>query len=320
MAVDALKEFWHGMKSLGWVVGGLLVLSASAFADSLPPPSIIFNRPLPVNNLNEAAGNFRSNFSFTEIPDGDPLAFVNFDGDDFTLDPVANNAYIIDSISTWSVASNLGEALGVEFASVSLYMRQVSVDPVTHARTPVGAFQVIATGSPNQSFDDDSSTVGNSNPNITHTQVQYQPTGRGAFPQNYEGAGSPGTFYPLWMNTFSNLNLTVLAGQTYEFAVWGFGYPETQSADSLYGFWFNEFSNASLSGLTEAGADNAFLKFDASDLAAPGAFVNAAATGIGPKNVDLNVQITGVGVPEPATCGLLGLGLLGLGYLGRRRR
>jgi hypothetical protein len=301
------------MKSLGWVMSSLLLMGATALADPLPPPTVIFERDLPTNNLNEAAGNLRTNYSFTEVPDTDPLAFVAFDGDDFTLDKQANNAYVVDSISTWSVASNLGEALGVEFASVSLYLRAVQIDPLTHARTPLTPFQVVATGAPNQSFNGATNVVGDSNPNITHTNVQY------AGNQDYEGFGSPGSFFPLWENTFSNLNMVLLGGVTYEFAVWGLGHPDTQDPNSLYGYWFNEYSGG-LSGGVQTQADGLFWKFDANNPMAAGSPIDAKDAGLGPKSVDLNVLITGVGVPEPATFGLLGLGLIGLGYFGRRKR
>jgi hypothetical protein len=61
-------------------------------------------------------------------------------------------------------------------------------------------------------------TVGNSNPNITDTNIKYFGG------QNYEGVGTPGQFYPLWQTTFNNLNLAIIGGVTYEFAVWGLGY------------------------------------------------------------------------------------------------
>ena len=308
------------MKRLGWVLGGIALLGVRAFCDPLPPPTVIFSRPLPNANLNEISQPNRSNYAFTEVPQGNPLAFQSFDGDDFTLSKTSN-AYIVQSLSTWSVASSLGQALGLEFASVSLYMRPVVFDPVTHARSPGAPFQVVATGAPNQVFNQDGVTVGNSNPNITDTNVKYFGG------QNYEGVGTPGTFYPLWQTTFNNLNLTIMNGVTYEFAVWGLGYhtlctgTDSQCIDpnTLYGYWFNEYSNAALSGSTQQGADNLYLKFSATDPNAPTTFMDPTQLRTGPKPVDLNVTISGVGVPEPATCGLLGLGLIALGYFSRRR-
>ena len=291
----------------------MVLFGAEGFCDPLPPPSIIFTRALPTSNLNTGAGNLRSNYAYTEFDPNNPLAFESFDGDDFTLS-TSNNAYIVQSLSTWSVASTLGQALGAEFSSVSLYMRPIYIDPITHARSPLAPFTVVATGAPNQSFNPDGVTVGDSNPNINHTQVQY------ANGQNYEGAGTPGSFYPLWENTFSNLNLTIMSGQMYEFAVWGQGQSGTQNPNTLYGYWFNEYSNAALSGSTQQGADNFYLKFDANALGAPSAYVDPSKTGAGPLPVDLNVEIRGIGVPEPTTFGLLGLGLISLGYFSRKRR
>jgi hypothetical protein len=302
------------MKSLGCVLGGIVLFSVRAVCDT-SPLTVIFSRPLPTTDLNGVSQPNRSNYAFTEVPQSDPLAFQSFDGDDFTLNSTSN-AYIVESLSTWSVASTLGQPLGTEFASVSLYMRPVFFDPITHARSPAAPFQVVATGAPNQVFNPDGVTVGNSNPNITDTNVKYFGG------QNYEAVGTPGKFYPLWQTTFNNLNLTIRNGVTYEFAVWGLGYhtrctgTDNQCIDpnTLYGYWFNEYSNAGLSGTPQQGADNFYLKFSASDPNAPTTFITAS-----PRPVDLNVTISGVGVPEPATCGLLGLGLIALGYFSRKR-
>jgi hypothetical protein len=297
-----------------------------AMCDPLPPPVVIFSRPLPTANVNEPAQPNRSNFAITDqpiSPPNDPLAFLNFDGDDFTLNAQANNAYVIQSLTMWSVGSTLGEAIGNEFQNISLYMRQVSVDPVTGAQTPLAPFTIVSTGTPNTNFNGDGVTVGDSNSNITHTNVQYSNG------QDYEGVGTPGTYYPLWQNTFNNLNLTLLAG-TYEFAVWGIGWQnlctdvdfQCMDYQSTYGYFYPEYSNALRSGPpgSQQGADGYFLKYDAQNLSAQAAFINAAQLGITPYGVDENVILSGTGVPEPATFGLAGLGLIGLGYFSRRLR
>jgi hypothetical protein len=309
-------------KSLGCVLGGMALFSVRAVCDTLPPLTVIFSRPLPTANLNGVSQHNRSNYAFTEVPQGDPLASQSFDGDDFKLSQTSN-AYNVESLSTWSVASTLGQAMGMEFSSVSLYMRPVFIDPITHARSSAAPFQVVATGAPNQTFNQDGVTVGNSNPNITDTSIKYFGG------QNYEGVGTPGTFFPLWQTTFNNLNLTIMGGVTYEFAVWGLGYhtqctgTDSQCIDpnTLYGYWFNEYSNAALSGTAQQGADNLYLKFSATDPHAPTTFMSA-----GSKPVDLNVTISGMAVPtvavptpEPAAYGPVGLGLIALGYFSRRR-
>jgi hypothetical protein len=133
-------------KSLGCLLGGMALLSVRAVCDTLPL-TIIFSRPLPTANLNGVSRDTRSNYAFTEVPQGDPLAFQSFDGDDFKLSQTSNT-YNVESLSTWSVASTLGQPLGMEFSSVSLYMRPVYIDPITHARSPAAPFQVVATGAP----------------------------------------------------------------------------------------------------------------------------------------------------------------------------
>jgi hypothetical protein len=323
------------MKRLLWIVGGFWSLAAVCFGSPLPPPTIIFNNPLPTANLNQAAGAARSNFAFTEFDPNNPLAFESFDGENFTL-ASSSNAYIVDSITTWSVASTLGQPLGDEFQSLSLYIRPVFIDPITGAPSPLAPFTLVANGSPGTSFGSDGATVGNSNPNITSTNVQYQPR-LGGTPVDYQDCGwngstctadpTNGAFFPLWQNTFNNLNLTLVGGQMYEFAVWGLGYStlctdtDFQCIDpnSLYGAWFNEYSNALLSGPKEQQASGEIAKFDATNLRAVASYENIPQIGAGPVPVNLNFQIVGQPIPEPATMGLVGLGLVTLGVLSRKR-
>jgi hypothetical protein len=327
------------MKRLLWIVGGFWSLAAVSFGSPLPPPTIIFNNPLPTANLNQAAGAARSNFAFTEFDPNNPLAFESFDGENFTLSS-SSNSYIVDSITTWSVASTLGQPLGNEFQSLALYLRPVFTDPITGAISPLAPFTLVASGSPGTSFGSDGVTVGNSNPNISSTNVQYQPrhTPSGTPPPvDYQDCGwdgstctadpTTGAYFPLWQNTFSNLNLTLVGGQMYEFAVWGLGYntlctdSDFQCVDpnSLYGVWFNEYSNAARSGPTEQQASGLIAKFDATNLGAVASYENIQQIGAGPVPVNLNFEIVGQPIPEPATMGLVGLGLVTLGVLSRKR-
>jgi hypothetical protein len=308
------------------------------YSDSLSAPSLIFSNPLPTANVNNSTQADRSNWSYTEFPSGDPLQFLNFDGDDFVLNAQANNAYIVQSISTWSVASIMGQALGDEFSSVSLYVRAMNVDPITGAQSPAGPFQLIATGAPNTSFNSDGVTVGNSNPNITDTQVTYSNG------QTY--MDNQGNQYPLWETTFNNLDLTLQGGVVYQFAVWGLGYYNNNTPCTTdlmcmdpsddYGYWFNEYSNPAKAGVTNPYANapltsGDYLKFDcdANNPPSPSACtaLDAASAPLEGTRyngttvpVNENVLIYGTGIPEPATFALVGTGLVALGLFARRNR
>jgi PEP-CTERM motif len=290
----------------------------------------IFSRPLPIANVNNENGP-RSNYAFTETGGTDPLQQTAIDGDSFclgctNLSSKNYNSYVITSLSTYSVASTLGQPLGDEFQNVMLAVREVYMDPVTGLS--YGNWDILDQGTPNTSFNTNSNVVGNSNPNITDTNVTY------ANGQNYEGDGTPGTYYPLWETTFSNLNFTAQAGVQYQFVVWGFGWNtmcttidfQCMDPTSLYGYWFNEYSSPLLSGRFEQGATGSYLSFvnfentqicptvSACDGLSPQPLQpqNAAGNTVA---VDENVIIDGYGVnlvstPEPGTGALAGLGLV----------
>jgi PEP-CTERM motif len=325
--VTILKRF-YGITAL---------LACSAPLGICDVVSTIFSRPLPIANVNGENGAPRSNYAFTETGGANPLQQTAIDGDSFTLSSKNYDSYVITSLSTYSVASTLGQPLGDEFQNVMLAVREVGMDPITGLS--YGNWDILDEGTPNTSFNSPTSNVvGNSNPNITDTNVTYTNG------QSYEGDGAPGTYYPLWETTFSNLNFTAQAGVQYQFVVWGFGWntmcttADFQCMDptSLYGYWFSEYSKPLLSGRFEQGATGSYLTF--------ANFENnqicptvSACDGLSPEpeqpqdafgnTLDLNenVIIKGYGVnlvstPEPGTRALAGVGLVLFACLSWKRR
>jgi hypothetical protein len=158
--------------------------------------------------------------------------------------------------------------------------------------------------------------------------VDYQDCGYDPTTNTCTADPTTGAFFPLWQNTFDHLNLTLQGGQMYELAVWGLGYntlcsdADFQCIDpnTEYGAWFNEFSNATLSGPKQQQANGQIAIFTALDFGAPGSYATPKELGVGPVGAELNFQIVGQPIPEPATIGLVGLGLIALGVVSRKRR
>ncbi|MDP1990969.1 MAG: PEP-CTERM sorting domain-containing protein [Syntrophales bacterium] len=141
----------------------------------------------------------------------------------------------------------------------------------------------------------------NSNPNITHMYVNYADG-----TTYYEG--NSGVHYQIAQTTFSGLNYLVEGGVKYKFGIDGDKWE-----------WWNHASNAALSGSPQEGADGKFLDFSLTDLSY--VFVTDSGTNGGwDKSSDINVRITGVQVPEPATMLLLGFGLVSLAGIRRKFR
>jgi hypothetical protein len=126
----------------------------------------------------------------------------------------------------------------------------------------------------------------------------------------------PDAYYPLWQNTFSNLNLTLSTGVVYQFAVWGTG--ADPDPDTLYGYWFNSYSNAWLSAFSGAHEDNfsgTYLRCDATNLSAPCFVEYPRADGTWDKGANMNIEIDGTITntsPEPSAFLMSGPAILGL--------
>ncbi len=323
--------------------------TAIGFCSSLPPSSTtIFSRPLPTQNVNGEDGAPRSNYAVQGVEGSDPLMEDIIYGDSFTLPSKGSNAYVITSLSAYSVASlcaggnsctetSQAQPLGDEFENIMLAVREVNSDPISGA--PIyGNWDILDEGAPNTSFTGTSTVVGNSNPNISDTNIRY------ANGQNFEQDGSAGNYFPLWQTTFSNLNFTAQAGVQYEFVVCGFGWYNSDTPcttvdfqcmdpNTGYGYWFSEFSNPSQSGQIEQGAMGyylSFVNFRNPQICPPdgSAGCGTAASGItfgqdangNTVSLNENVIISGFAVPEPATYALAGLGLLLFACLSRKLR
>ena len=125
----------------------------------------------------------------------------------------------------------------------------------------------------------------------------------------YQYQGSSGTFYDVYEITFSGLDLSAAGGVLYDFGIGAT--PGTESSLFLHG------SNAALSGSTQDGADGFYLGYTGPPYSL---FYVIDSNGNGwDKSSDINVEIDGSAVPEPATFGLLAMSAGALLLLRRRR-
>ncbi|HEY7387337.1 MAG TPA: hypothetical protein VH640_02435 [Bryobacteraceae bacterium] len=336
------------MTKLKRLSGITALLTCSAPFGICDVVTTIFSRPLPIANVNGENGAPRSNYAFTETGGVDPVRQTAIDGDSFTLSSQNYNSYVITSLSTYSVASlcadgnpctanSKAQPLGDEFQNVMLAVREVGGDPISGA--PIyGNWDILDQGTPNTSFNSPTSrVVGNSNPNISDRNIRY------ANGQNYEGDGTPDTYYPLWETTFGNLNFTAQAGVEYQFVVWGFGWNSptcgttspcmNMDPNTLYGYWFSEYSLPLPGGQGGIGSYLSYVNFQNQDLCP----TVSACDGLSPQpvqpqdafgntvGVNEDVVIKGYGVPlvstpEPGTRTLAGLGLVLFGWFSRKLR
>jgi hypothetical protein len=271
----------------------IIVISLSLILPVTPSlgSSLLFNRDLPIYNpaqpnLNNAAGDNRSNNRlYQDLGTAIPGAY-NIPGDDFSIGQ-AGQTYHIDTVRIWAT-----EALPLTIFPVGPIQPSSSIGNLQMWMGPANG--------PITSLNSVSSTY-------AWTPVKYS---NGAYYQTVEGG------WRQLVQVDVAVNLDVEGGKKYWFFLDGILY----SWINKHYYTTNlHASNAALSNATEEGADDIFHWLTLSN-GVPTQILDQ--TSILPSGLggDGNVQIYGEAVPLPPTVLLLGSGLLGLVGLKRFRK
>jgi hypothetical protein len=119
---------WAARQVLGFVLGGAL-LAGSSFAAA---QTLVFDRGLPTQNLNLAAGANRANIEWADIETPPQTPWLP--GDDFTL--TGTGSYVLTKIRVWSTDST-GLILhgGIAGAPIGVISNNYTATQVTYANT-----------------------------------------------------------------------------------------------------------------------------------------------------------------------------------------
>ena len=271
---------------------------ATAFSAGVAAAStMVVDRGLPNQNLNNAAGGDRSNVAWGSAGFQAPGDIVY--GDSFSLGPTGdagNPSWSVDRLTAWFTAGSDGDTdfeVGSLFSSMSLFL-----GPLGGIGSTIG--QVASSAITGNSAD---------SPNVEINRVSY------ANDEGYQGSG--GGFLQIWQIDFFNVGN--LAPGDYMFGI-GAGQTATDLADAVP--FSLHASNALLGGVDADDANDTYLDFD---LIASGTELQLFAVndsdGFGwDKSSDINVQVWATPIPLPAAGWLLLGGLGALGFAARRKR
>jgi hypothetical protein len=260
----------------------LLVLAGSMPGFASP---LLFDRGLPTQNLNNAAGSNRSNVAWSDWETTGTTVPYYLPGDDFTIG--TGGTYYIDKIRVWLVkdadASQLALWAGSQGGTISKIATNPTVTSVTYSNS--------------QTYQGSSGTF------RTLYQVDFDfsspwtITGGQTYQFFVDGPWNLYTTNPDdgYVNPFLHASNKDLSGST------------QQGADDVF-LWMEMGTNSWPNGVPVT--VYTWLSGDGGGTSGWGSGWD--------KNSDGNIQI--YGTPIPGALWLLGSGLLGLGLLGRRRK
>lgn len=204
----------------------LFLLTLTAALSTAASAATIFSRPLPVSNLNNAAGANRSNIAWVSGQSAPPDYYIL--GDNFSLP--SNTT--VQTLTVWTVANNdfvSGmSSPSLEYVQIRLYGGLAS-GPLSLLSTTYSSQLVTYVGG-----------------------------------QDYQG--SSGTFYPIYALTFDALNWNVTGNTLYNFAVDAIvtnsNYTFTlHASNSFYSGNVQEGADAYIMYFRQNGADFVFDSF-----------------------------------------------------------